>query len=252
MQHVRRLAPIVGVVLLGGVVLAGCRSQPDVAAYVGTDRITEAQVDDLLDQIAAKQAPATPAASPGVEAPQAPRVSRTEVVTTLVLQRVCEQLKAKGLTPTPITPAQIEQAEGVPADTAYAQARASVWSCVLGAQGAEGFKPTDEELLALYNKAVAEGAFDPAQAPFDAVKGELASNQQVLAALAKNRVLTEAAAAADVTVNPRYRPLEFPVFGLQNGATLISVTVGEAALNAVTPAPSAAAATPDGAEAPPQ
>ncbi|MFC7481332.1 hypothetical protein ACFQX7_16645 [Luedemannella flava] len=41
--------------LLTGVVLAGCRSAPDVAAYVGSDKITEEQVDDIVNDFAAKR-----------------------------------------------------------------------------------------------------------------------------------------------------------------------------------------------------
>src|SRR5687767_6237410 len=134
MQRVRRLAPVVAVALLGGVVLAGCRSAPDVAAYVGSERVTEEQVDDIIDNFNAGQAaPATPASPGPADSAPARQLSRTEVVTTLVLQQVCDELKAKkGFTVTPVPADQVASQEGLPPNSAYAKSRADLWSCLTG------------------------------------------------------------------------------------------------------------------------
>ena len=50
---------------------------------------------------------------------------------------------------------------------------------------------------------------------------------QLQAALGNRKVLADAVDRYDVTVNPRYRPLEFPILSFQDGTAAVSVPLGE-------------------------
>ncbi|GAA1835879.1 hypothetical protein GCM10009682_62480 [Luedemannella flava] len=240
MQRVRRLAPIVTVALLTGVVLAGCRSAPDVAAYVGSDKITEEQVDDIVNDFAAKRGTLTPEQ---LAAGASQTLAREDVVMTLVLQEVCEQFQAeKGFASVPVTPAQVAESGNLPVGSLWAQERATLFSCTQGMPEAAPVTPTEAELKALYDELVAIGAADPAQAPFETVKADLAQNQDVLGAIANQRLFADAMKSSDVTVNPRYRPLELPLLTARGNEALISVPLGEGGNNAVVKAPATAGA----------
>jgi hypothetical protein len=49
MQRARRAAAVAVVAMTGGLMLAGCQSQPSVAAYVGDTRISVDQVNTIVD-----------------------------------------------------------------------------------------------------------------------------------------------------------------------------------------------------------
>src|SRR5688572_15259376 len=51
MQRTRRMALLAVLALAGGLVLAGCRSEPKVAAYVGGTRYTVADVSAMTSRI---------------------------------------------------------------------------------------------------------------------------------------------------------------------------------------------------------
>lgn len=248
MQRVRGLAPVVAVALLGGVLLAGCRSNPTAAAYVGDVKITEKQVSDIVDNWKQRT---TPTASPEGETPAAAQpLPRSSVVTALVVNQVCAKLKdERHFTTTPVTPAQLVQGSTVPADAEYVKLLADMATCVSGLKVA-GDKPTEDQLRDLYNNAAANGLVDTQSQPFDAVKDSLAADESVQQITAAHRALVEGSQLTKVTVNPRYRPLEYPVV-LQDGVFL-NVPIGEAGLDAVTPAPTQDANASDGAVAPPQ
>lgn len=240
MQRVRGLVPVVALVLLAGGALAGCRSQPTVAAYVGSDEITEKRVTDIIDDFNGQTATPAAPASPGEPTPAPPAISRTDVVSTLVLQQVCDQLKAeKQFKTTPVSAADIAQREGLPPASDFAKARADLLSCLSGVEPSSG-TPTEKELRDFFGRAVAAHAIDPGT-PFESfmqqLSGDESLQQSVSQSLAANRAFTEAAQHTKVSVNPRYRPLEFPIYRLQTGGVLVAVPLGEDALDAVTPAP---------------
>jgi hypothetical protein len=205
-----------------GLILAGCRSSPTVAAYVGGSSITEAQVDGVL-----ANARAALGAEPGTQPP-----GRSAVVTTLVLDKVCHAEQAKrGFSPNPIGVEQIKQLEKVPADSDYARARSSVYSCLAGVPIPDtGTQPSDAELRDIYDRAKAKGLV---RVPFEQIREQLAADPGVQQALAVNRELTSLVQHGDVTVNPRYRPMEFPISDLGSGQTLIVLPVGEPPSDAV-------------------
>ncbi|MFC7481331.1 hypothetical protein ACFQX7_16640 [Luedemannella flava] len=168
-------------------------------------------------------------------------LAREDVVMTLVLQEVCEQFQAeKGFASVPVTPAQVAESGNLPVGSLWAQERATLFSCTQGMPEAAPVTPTEAELKALYDELVAIGAADPAQAPFETVKADLAQNQDVLGAIANQRLFADAMKSSDVTVNPRYRPLELPLLTARGNEALISVPLGEGGNNAVVKAPATA------------
>ncbi|WFE24997.1 hypothetical protein O7623_16350 [Solwaraspora sp. WMMD791] len=219
MQRVRRLASITVIALVGVAALSACRSQPGVAAYVGDEQYTEEQVTRLVDELT-EQLGADGAAPEG--APAAP--TRQQVVSALVLADVCEQLDvpAGGQQ---ITPEQYGQQFGLPADSAYVQAAAQAWTCISGLQGGELVEPTQEELQDLVDRGRAAGVI-PAEVTDEEAASQL-DGEQLRSALATRNTIAEAAAEQDVSVNPRYRPLEFPVLSFQSNVIAVGIPLGD-------------------------
>ena len=223
MQRVRRLARIAVAITVGGLVLTGCRAQPGVAAYVGDDQITEQQVTQIVDDVKEKFGDGERAVVP----------PRGAIVTTLVLGDVCARLAAeKGYQPrSQVSAEQVAQAVGLPADATYARKAAELYSCLSGV-GGEPVAPTAEELADVVNRGKAAGVIPPEKSVAD-VAAQL-DGEQLRAALATRRALAEAVSRYDVTVNPRYRPLEYQLLGFQGNAAAVSVPLGEGASGAVT------------------
>ncbi len=247
MQRVRRVAPIVALVLLGGVVLSGCRSQPDVAAYVGSNKITEAQVTKIVDDFRERTTP--PAQAGTTATPTGQNLPRSSVVTALVVRSVCAKLREeRDFATKPTTAQQLVEGTSISPDTEYVKVLADMLTCVSGLE-VPGGTPSEEQLRDLYDNAAANNLVDPVTQPFDAVKASLASDPGIQQKAAVQRALAEGAKVTDVVINPRYRPLQYAV-NLQEGV-FFTVPLGEPGMDVVTPAP-ATADTAGGAQAPPQ
>lgn len=219
--------------------LAGCRSDPSVAAYVGSTRITEDQVNKIMtdaeakvDEHNAKREALTPeqVASLGQEDPlrfEATVPTREKVVSTLVFTEVCEQTRqAPGAPAEEIAENQVGRAELLPAGTLFLRDRINYYLCLndLGT-AATPVTPTEEQLRDLYARGLAAKVFDPEQ-PFQAIAPQLAANEQVRGAYGLREALVDAVASRKVTVNPRYRPLELPilVFSQDSAAVVVPLT----------------------------
>src|SRR3982751_447341 len=104
MHLVRRLAPVAVAATVAVAGLAGCRSAPSVAAYVGQDRISEDRVSAVYDE--AQDNAVTPAG--GQQAP--PAIKRQDVVDTLVgLEVLREVARQRGVSPTALNDNQVAQ-----------------------------------------------------------------------------------------------------------------------------------------------
>ena len=227
MPPTRRYALLAALTLGAGLALAGCRSDPAVAAYVGSDKITEAQVDHLIANAQALEPTPGPTSSAPAQA-QTSQLSRTSVVTVLVLGRVCAQLQAKqGFTPQPIGAERASQIGGVPPGSDFATELDKTYSCL----SAIPISQTSEaELQDIYDRAKAKGLVN---VPFARIKAQLAADQTIQRAIAVNRVLDGMVSDGDVRVNPRYRPMEFTISDLGTGEPLVVLTMGEPASDAV-------------------
>ncbi|WP_155391471.1 hypothetical protein [Catellatospora paridis] len=202
----RRLTAAAGIAV-ALLALTACRSSPSVAAYVGDQSFTEAKVDQLVKQAAETQQ----TAQPGDEA-----AVRTHVVQLLVYNALCKRIATeKGI--------KLPAAAAGPSE--YATLNQETQACVQ-ALPLDQMKPSDEDLRKVYDNGVEIGVLDPKQ-PFEEVKPQLAGDPQVAGAIAVYRVLTDAAKAADVTVNPRYRPLDLPVLTAGERGAVLSAPFGQ-------------------------
>lgn len=135
---------------VGLVALAGCRSEPGVAAYVGDHAVTEDAVTAIIDDARVNNPAPTEedAAMPG----QQPRLpGRSEVVSVLVLNEVCERVSAaENYRPQNVVdPAQIAQGVGMNPETEYVRRTAELYSCLSGIPVGEPVAPTQQELADL-------------------------------------------------------------------------------------------------------
>ncbi|MFG1776143.1 hypothetical protein ACGFIR_05655 [Micromonospora sp. NPDC049051] len=235
-MRARRLVAVASVAL-GLVALSGCRTEPGVAAYVGDLRITEDAVTEVLDDVRAKNPtptgqPEAPEGQPPAQAPQLP--GRSQIVSMLVLTEVCERLSAeKNYQPRgQVAPEQVAQQLRLTPDTGYVRRSAELYSCLSGVPPVAQAQPTAQELADVVAAGRRAGAI-PADMPDEEAAARL-DGEQLRAALATRKPLAEAVTAYDVTVNPRYRPLEFPVLSFSDNAPAVSVPLGETGSNGVT------------------
>ncbi|MFC0004572.1 hypothetical protein [Micromonospora siamensis] len=235
-MRARRLVAVASVAV-GLVALSGCRTEPGVAAYVGDHRITEDAVTGILDELKGKLPTQEPAQAPAGQESAAPAASRlparSQVVSTLVLLDVCRKAseekgyRAQGQ----VQAQQVAQQFGLPADAAYPQRVAELYTCLSGVPAGEPVAPTKEELTDLVAAGKKAGAIPP-EVTVEQAAGQL-DGDQLRSALATRKTLAEAVSGYDVTVNPRYRPLAFPVLSFSGDVPAISVPLGEAGNDAV-------------------
>ncbi|WP_091653813.1 hypothetical protein [Micromonospora pallida] len=238
-MRARRLVAVASVAV-GLVALSGCRSEPGVAAYVGDQRITEDAVTHILDELRDDAAASTPTPAPDQPAgqsgaPAEPRLpTRADVVRTLVLGKVCQRLSAdKGYRPLSQVPVeQVSQQLGYPTDTAYPQRVAELYTCLSGVPTGQPVAPTEQEMIELVKAGKEAGAI-PQEVTVEQAATQL-DGQQLRTALATRNALAEAVEGYDVTVNPRYRPLAFPVLSFTGDVAAVSVPLGESGSDAVT------------------
>ncbi|MFI7075989.1 hypothetical protein ACIBO1_01685 [Micromonospora sp. NPDC049903] len=229
-MRARRLVAVASVAV-GLVALSGCRSEPGVAAYVGDHRITEDAVTEVIDDARAKNPePAEPV--PGQQQVRLP--GRGEVVSTLVLGQVCERISAaEGYRPQgQAEAAQVAQQLGISPEATYARQVAELYTCLSGIPVGSPVAPTEQELADLVAAGKRAGAV-PADVTVEQAAPQL-DGEQLRQALATRDALAGAVETYDVTVNPRYRPLEFPVLSFAGQAVAVGVPLGEPGSDAVT------------------
>ncbi|MFC6019485.1 hypothetical protein ACFP2T_25165 [Plantactinospora solaniradicis] len=243
MQRARRLASIAVIAVLGTTVLSACRSDSTVAAYVGDRKITEDEVTKVLDDARSKvppgghvpsaaadpSTPPDPNTPPGEAEVKAP--TRSEVVRVLVMEEVCQRFAAGKNFTSPQRPPADEWAkqQGLPPGSRYVEDSLDLAICVAGIPEGQA-EPTKEELKALV--ALGKSTNAVPQDAKDDEAGKQLDQPQLRSGLALRNTLAQAVADQNVTINPRYRPLEYPVLFL-GGTPAVSVTVGEGALDTV-------------------
>ncbi|HEX8631550.1 MAG TPA: hypothetical protein VF755_25610 [Catenuloplanes sp.] len=227
MQRARRLASItvIAALAIGGV--AACRADPAVAAYVGPNKITEAQVDAVfadarvkLDNAVEqfrKQQEANPAA--GQQAPPPGPVDlpikRADVVTTLVGRDVLKALAtARGVKPVQTPTQEITQAIGLPEDAQYTVAYAEMRGYLDAlSQEAAPAEVTDADLRRVYDRLAAGKALQPGATSFQAFSANMRPQDRETIGRSlgvRNAVLAEVK-KLNATINPRYGAAEMGV-----------------------------------------
>jgi hypothetical protein len=212
-MRVRRLAGLVAV-LVAGSALTACRSQPDVAAYVGDRKVTTAQVDAIVQGVNAEadrrlaafaRARAT---DPGTLPPPIVRTTGTEIVSLIVLADLGHRVIAeRGLSPRPAPADTIAETFGLPPTDPYVVLWADYLSGLQSVAAAEQARPlTDDEADLLYDA----GASDP-DADYDDAVYHFKTQVNLGPLFGARRRLAAAMEGADVSVNPRYGPVVLPV-----------------------------------------
>ncbi|AVT33522.1 hypothetical protein C6361_33330 [Plantactinospora sp. BC1] len=236
MQRARRLASIAVIAVLGTTVLSACRSDSSVAVYLGDKKITEDEVTSVLDDVrskAASPAPTEPGATPAPGAPEPKTPSRAEVVGTLVMREVCLKLATdKGFKPSEQAPIErIAEATGLPADSRYVRLFSELDACRAGIPVTQPVAPTQEELMDVVARGRVAGVIPPDAK--DGEAGQQLDGDVLRRALAMRNTLTEALESSDVTVNPRYRPLEYPVLTFSDSSPALVVPIGQSGSDTV-------------------
>jgi len=209
MQRARRLASVAVVAALAVTALSACRSDPEVAAYVGAQRITEDRVSQVLADAKSKVAGTA----------QAAPITRQDVLTTLVGLDVMQEIaKQRNLSPTTVPVDQVAQSLGLRADSTYV-ALFTEYRGLLSAisTGAKPATPTQADLRDVYNKLTAAGGNPQNQTFQQFTTGISAQDQQTLQQNIGLRNDLEAQIAKLKTViNPRYTAPELPLVSLQD------------------------------------
>jgi hypothetical protein len=275
----RRFAAIAAIGLLAVGVLAGCQSQPGSAAFVGSTRITDSQVNAQLTSLVTdlKRATAQSAAANGQSAPPFDSTTALKAYcggTTGCRQAILEQIVAidvikRYLTDhksdpqfstsgDPIADAQksLDQSiatNKVPPNDVYFRSLLTYQAYLK--QLTANLKPavaTNAELMSMYEQAKAQGL---TTATFDQVKPTLQGLQGLGQALTAARLLSGAGKTYGVDVSPRYIPTQVagePNFGFQvpilqvsdqqgGQHTLLGVTTNT--IDAITSTPSGGSGT---------
>jgi hypothetical protein len=212
MHLVRRLATVAVAATIAVAGLAGCRSAPSVAAYVGQDRISEDRVSAVYDE--ARNNAVTPAG--GQQAP--PAIKRQDVVDTLIGLDVLRQIaRQRGLSPTAIDPNQVAQAIGLKANAEYVRLYGE-YRGLLNAVGsaAKPAQPSAADLRDVYNRLTAGGA-NPNGASFEQFAGGISEqDRQTLAQnIGLRNELQPQIAKLNTVVNPKYSAPELPLVSTQ-------------------------------------
>lgn len=229
MQRARRLASAAVVASLAVTGLSACRTEPSVAAYVGDARITESQVQAVLDQARDAVAAAPPSSKVSM------KVTRDMVVSTLVINDVMSEVATRhGVTlPTDLQLSRYAEVLDLPetADFVRLFATSRQYVPALLAETKTGPVPNEAEQKQVYDALAAAGAVKPGTsvAQFWAGLNEQ-EKQTVQISTGVLREIGEVAAPMRVKLNPRYGPVTFSVLtvSLQSGesVSLMNATLG--------------------------
>jgi hypothetical protein len=230
MHRVRRLASVAVVASLAVTGLSACRSQPNVAAYVGDQRITEARVQDVWDQARG---------ATGLQAGKPFSIPRAEVVRVLVSRPVLDSVAAaEAITLPQLDYNAAAQATGVPATTDYTRTYAEVSALTdmiqEKGQGQNAPAASDADLQKVFQTLSSNGVVNGDFANFKANLGQ--NGPLVNTAVATGNKITKTATSMKVSVNPRYGQVDVTLHAQTSDGQ--AVPLFEASLDpSSTPAP---------------
>jgi hypothetical protein len=223
----RRVIAVAALGLLGVGVLAGCRSEPGTAAFVGGTRITDSQVNDGAKTISVQNVGLGPVRQTYVAdltfialAEHYARAHKIDLpaVTTQELAQEAEQVNIPAA-----------QATSNPVVRALTQSNKDLGSLLSAMTPAT---PSDAQLMQIWTRARAAGL---TQNSFATDKPTIQQIQGLGQTVALQNEMIKAEKTYNVQVNPKYLPtpipgttdngLEFPVLELQNQQSGGAVTV---------------------------
>lgn len=204
-MRIRVLACLGIVAVLG---LAACgRSNPQVAAYVGDQTLTEQRVNELHGPHREGNAGGAP-------------VTRAFVVNMAVVEMVCGQLQRRlGF--------NVQQPQIPAGVTELQQVGARTQACVEALPAGEPIQPTEGDLRRIFETGVANGIWS--EDNYQEVRASLVDNEEVAASLGRKKAIGDAIQDADldVTVNPRYGTVELALAQFGDGSTALGLPFGE-------------------------
>jgi hypothetical protein len=242
MQRARRVAIVAVLALVGGLALAGCRSQPGAAIYVGAARYSEKYVDDLSEQF--------------LKVPGFNRsAGRQTVAQWIVMRDLGKRMVADNGWPAPKVDKDAAKGQFQDAlqssDPATAQKTIDSIDPLIRLyaefqgynaatqQHAQPAQPTDADYADLYQRAKAAGLVEPGtdEAGYRQALG--AQNDQLFRAnIGLRNMYLETIKKANVSVNPKYAPVELTLLHDSNNHPLVVIPlIAKAAAPAVVPAP---------------
>ena len=204
MQRARRVALLAALAVLGAASLAGCRTQPTVAAYLGDSKITEARVERIINEVRSE----LPAGQLGmyrqlvvswlIGGNLASRINRDRGYPTL--QPSYEELAAQAQ---PKVPAHVGNK---PQLTELAKIFGD-WNAAGGTLLAK-VKPaplSEADKHAIFDRVAASGRLRPGTT-YEQVADQIDQPENGPFVGLRNE-LRDAAKGVHLSVNPRYRPL---------------------------------------------
>ncbi|MET7400865.1 hypothetical protein ABZS66_46035 [Dactylosporangium sp. NPDC005572] len=235
-MRAHRLVSLAVLALL--VALAGCRSNPSVAAYLGDRTITVAEVDGIVsgvnavgeERLAARQAlldalrAGTAVGEPPPEA-TLPLVhtDAAQVVSLMALRQVGERLLSeRGLPTAPRASEVFEAIFGLPASDPYVRLWLDYWQVVQPIVAAQPERPLTDDEAGRFYAALTDAGQVPGGVGYDEMIADLKRYPAFGAAASAQEAL--AAAASGVTINPRYGGLVLPaILSLPSGPVPIDI-----------------------------
>src|SRR2546421_5558826 len=218
MPRVRRLALVAVLAILGGFALAGCRSEPGVAAFVGDTRITDADVDAVAIQIRDDRKPADP------------KDFRQQVLAVLLKQKLMAAALADHSLPKPaVDTTSYAENSGLKPDWRFTQAAAEGDTYLDAATDAyvkglsQPLTPSEADQREAYNRIRSGGQALP---PFEDVR-QFFVGPAMSDALARRSVLADSVKRHPVRLSPRYDGFVLVVpFTVGNAPTALGVPIG--------------------------
>ncbi len=217
----RRLVTVAAAGVLALTALAGCRSEPGSAAFVGDTRITTNQVNDVLDGVRADGVTVDPTREGTI---------RQEVTAQLVFLDVAKRYATEKGFPAPTPDYQtVADRNKLPTSDPFVRlvAESQAYDALLKQQ----IKPatvTDADYLQAADAAIAQGVADPSQRDKLAasIKQDPGFADEMAHGIAVRNELTDAIKRYNVTVNPAFGPAATTlVSGQTDGDATISLVV---------------------------
>jgi hypothetical protein len=213
MHRARRVSLLAVLALAGTLALTGCRSEPDVAVYVGGTTYSQKQVEAMAKQLKA--------------IPNIPAGDRHEAVTGWIVMRdVAKKIVAENKWPQPqVDTATLAAETGQPADSELIKLMAEYQAYNQALIGnVKPAAPTDAEYAELHKRFIAAGLMD-ASTDVATFRQRLQGDDLNLVStrLGLQKMYTEGIKDARVTVNPRYSPAEATLLGDGQGHPIIVV-----------------------------
>ncbi|HEY3504068.1 MAG TPA: hypothetical protein VGN37_14950 [Actinocatenispora sp.] len=225
----RRVRRVAAVLALSAAVAGGataCNVQPGAAAFVSSDRITQAQVNDVFQSVVDGYHNQVPTSDYGN--------IRKSVAATMVMHDLVRRVAADtGVTIPPANYAALAKETSLPEDNPYVRLEAETQAAINTLRNAaSNAPPREQDLRDVYDSLVRQGL----QTSYAQFRPQLVAQPSVGKTAALRGTLIAATKKYHVDVNPRYGALAYPLTAVQLGTAngYLPVPLGKGSPNVVT------------------